>query len=133
MRKLYQAYQKNQVMTASNEKLLLMLFSGLVRFIKSAQSAIKNGDIAEANNSLIKAQAILSELMASLDRSVGKLAEDLFAIYEFMHRSLIEANIHKDEDKVQEVLEMAMELEETWSQAVRALTTEKEGAATAVR
>ena len=59
MERLYQKYQKNQVMTVSNEKLLLMLFEGLVRFIRSAQSALGEGDIAEVSNNLIKAQVFL--------------------------------------------------------------------------
>ena len=131
MERLYQKYQKNQVMTVSNEKLLLMLFEGLVRFIKSAQSALVKGDIAEVSNNLIKAQSILCELMASLDRSTGKLADGLFGIYEFMYRSLVEANVKKDEDKIQQVLEMAVDLQETWTEVARILSLEKEGAASA--
>jgi flagellar protein FliS len=131
LERLYQKYQKNQVMTVSNEKLLLMLFEGLVRFIKSAQSALVKGDIAEVSNNLIKAQSILCELMASLDRSTGKLADDLFGIYEFMYRSLVEANVKKDEDKIQQVLEMAVDLQETWTEVARILSLEKEGAASA--
>lgn len=125
MQKSYQAYQKNQVMTVSNDKLLLMLCNGLVRFIKNAQSAMNAGKVAETNNNLIKAQGILSELMASLDRDAGDFAENLFAIYEFMHRSLVEANVRKDGHQLQQILDMAVDLQETWNQVVQAANSHK--------
>lgn len=133
MHKSYQAYQKNQVTTVSSERLLLMLYDGLVRFIRNAYDALGEGKIAEVSNNLIKAQAIIGELMVSLDRNAGDFADSLFSIYDFMNRSLVEANIKKDMDQIGNVLEVALDLQEMWNEAVRALSTERDGAARIAR
>ena len=133
MQKSYQAYKKNQVMTVSGDRLLLMLVDGLVRFIKSAQAALASGNNGEANNNMIKAQEILSELMTSLDKSAGDFAENLFSIYEFMLQSLIQANVKKDEHQLSQILDMAVELQETWNQVVKTAHMEKAGSACIAR
>lgn len=126
MYKPYQAYQKNQVMTVSNDRLLLMLCDGLVRFIRNAESALTDGKIDEANKNLIKAQGILSELMVSLDRGAGSFTDNLLEIYEFLYHSLIEVNIKKDQEGLQHILEMALDLQEMWNEVVRMVSMEKE-------
>lgn len=126
MQKSFEVYQKNQIMTASNEKLLLLLCDGLVRFIRNGVSALEEGRIEDINTNLLKAQAIVSELMVSLDREAGEFAQNLYLVYEFLHRGLTEANIKKDAHLIQELLGLAMDLQGTWIAVARSLTSGRE-------
>lgn len=119
----FRLYQKNQVMTVSNDKLLLMLCDGLVKYIKNAICGFDSGNIQEINTNLLKAQSIVAELMASLDREAGEFADNLFQIYEYLYRGLMEANVKKDSSHIQELLGLAMEVQETWSAAAKILST----------
>lgn len=112
------AYQQNSVNTASKEKLMLMLYDGLVKFIRVGISGIEEKDINKSNTNFIKAQSIVLEFMSTLNMEVGgEMAKSLFALYDYMHRRLIEANIKKDIDIAKEVLDFAEELKDTFEQA----------------
>jgi flagellar protein FliS len=113
-------YQQNSVNTASKEKLLLMLYDGLVKFIKQGILAIEEKDIQRSNTNLIKAQNIIAEFMATLNMEVGgEISKTLMLLYDYMYRRLVEANIKKDAEIAKEVLEFAQELKETFEEAYR--------------
>lgn len=111
------AYKKNQVNTTSNENLVLMLYDGARKFINRAVKSINEGDTQEANNSLLRAQNIISELMAGINFEAGEIARQLYVLYEYMHFKLVQANIKKDCRDCEEVLTMVEELRTAWVQA----------------
>ena len=125
MQNPFGVYQKNQVMTVSGEKLLLMLCDGLVRFIRNAITASEKEDIQEINTNLLKAQGIVAEMMASLDTGSGEFAQNLFQIYEFLYKGLIEANVKKDAHLMQEMLSLAVSVQNTWSEAAKAVNSDR--------
>ena len=112
-------------MTVSNDKLLLMLCDGLVKYIRNAVSGFDCGNVQEINTNLLKAQSIVAELMAALDRESCEFADNLFQVYEYLYHGLIEANVRKDPCHIQELLELAVEVQETWSAAAKILSTGK--------
>lgn len=114
----YQQYQQNTVNTSTPQELTLMLYNGLVRFLKLAQQGIEEKDIEKANNNLIKSQRIVSEFICSLDTQY-EVSEGLFAMYDYMNRRLVEANIKKDKAIVEEIIGYAEELRDTWAQAMK--------------
>ncbi len=99
----YQQYQQNTVNTSSPQELTLMLYNGLVRFLKGAQQGIEEMDIEKANNFIIKSENIITEFMCTLDMQY-EVSNGLFVLYEYMNRRLIEANIKKDKANVEEVI-----------------------------
>lgn len=115
----YQQYRQNQVVTASPYQLLLMLFDGALRFVRQAGEALERRDNSGANNYLGRAQKIVAELMSSLDFRQGRLPEDLYKIYEYMYRRLVEANVRKSREPLEEVEGMLLELRESWAEAGR--------------
>ncbi len=115
----YQQYRHNQVTTAGPHQLLLMLFDGALRFVRQAGEALDRRDYSAANSCLGRAQQIIAELMGSLDFKQGKLPDNLFKIYEYLHFRLTEANINKSREPLQEVQRMLSELRESWAQAGR--------------
>ena len=114
----YQQYQQNSVNTASPQELTLMLYNGLVRFLKLAQQGIDEKDIEKVNNNIIKSQNIITEFMCTLDMQY-EVSNSLYAIYEYMNRRLLEANIKKDKAIIEEVTGYAEELRDTWVQAMK--------------
>lgn len=113
-------YQQNSVNTASKERLLLMLFDGLVKFIKQGITGIEEQDISKSNTNFTKAQSIILELIVSLNMEVGgEISRSLSLLYDYMHRRLVEANIKKDVSIATEVLNFAEELKETFEEAYR--------------
>lgn len=115
----YQAYQQSMVGTVSPEQLVLMLYNGSLRFLKQAQKGMKQHNIEQTHINLIKAQNIISELMMNLDMSQGQIAANLHALYDYMHRRLLDANIKKDMAPLEEVAGMLTELRDTWKTACR--------------
>lgn len=124
----YRAYQQNQVTTASPERLVAMLYEGAIRFLTQASSSCKEKKMEETHHNLIKAQAIVAELMSNVNRDTGEIGENLFLLYEYMHRRLVEANLKKDTDIMEEVKEMIISLRDTWLEAVGG-TREDDGSA----
>lgn len=114
----YNQYRENSVYTASPEELTLMLYNGLVKFIMKAQYAIQKDDIEGANENILKAQDIITELMSTLDMKY-EVAASLELLYDYMIRRLIEANVKKSSEILDEVLEFAKDLRDTWEQAMR--------------
>ncbi len=114
----YNQYKENSVYTATPEELTLMLYNGLVKFIMLAQSAIDGKNIERANNSIIRAQDIVREFQVTLDMKY-EVSKHLDNIYDYMYRRLIQANIKKDKDILEEVLGMAKDLRDTWTQAMK--------------
>jgi len=114
----YQKYQQAAVQTASGPQLLLMLYDGAIRFTRTGIEGIQQRNFEKANNNLIKAQAIIHELIAGLNHDYP-IAKDLLAIYEYMIHQLIQSNIRKDASKAQEVLDHLTELREAWGEAAK--------------
>lgn len=113
----YQSYQKNKYETASPHRLTWMLYNGAVQFAVRTQSAMKEGNLQETNQYIQKTQAVLYELMNSLNEAQGGvLAQNLKSLYIYMIDRLVQANIKKDPEMVEEVIAHLKELLSAWEQ-----------------
>ncbi len=110
-------YKRNNIQTAPPEKLILLLYSGAIRFLSLAEEGLEEQNIEKVNTNVGKVQNILSELMASLAFEQEEMASSLFQLYEYMHSELTRANIHKDPKKIQSVKKMLTELRDAWKTA----------------
>jgi flagellar protein FliS len=114
---VYKVYQKNSVLTASPGELTLMLYEGCVKFIRQAKIALRNGDYAEKNDKLQKAQAIITELMVTLDEK-QPISKDMMKMYDYIHRRLIVANIKNDSEIIDEVEKLVFDFRNTWKEVL---------------
>lgn len=96
-----------------------MLVDGAVKFVKRGRIAIEEKNISDAHNNLVRVQDIFSELMATLDRNVGKWAEDLFNLYAFINRTVAEANLKKDVKILDDAIELIVEVRDMWHEAYK--------------
>jgi flagellar secretion chaperone FliS len=110
------AYKESSILTAPPERLVVMLYDGAHRFLAQAAAAMRQGDVAHTNDRLQRAEAIISELNATLDMSAGEVAERLRAIYIFCRRHLGEARVERSPEKVEAVSRLLGELRESWAQ-----------------
>jgi flagellar protein FliS len=116
----YQAYRQTQAQTAAPGELIVMLYRGAARFVASAVEALEAHDVEAAHKFLMKAQAIISELLESLDlKQGGEIASNLASIYEFLYQRLVEANLRKDPAPAREVELLLRELLPAWEEAAR--------------
>lgn len=113
-------YKRIEVESATPGKLLLMLYDGAIEYSKLASQYIKDNNEIESMHYIGRVQAIITELMNSLNlESGGEIAMNLFALYEYMLFSLIEAGKSKALDKVLYVQELLEGLRDSWNKAIK--------------
>lgn len=116
----YNTYKSNSVNYASKEQLLLMLLDGAVKFSKIGRQAIIDKDIKKSHENIVKTQDIFYELIASLDvNKGGQWAQSMISIYDFIVRRLMDANIKKDINIMNEVIPLIEEVRDTWNEAYK--------------
>ncbi len=114
MQKGYSAYQQNNTMVESSEKLVTMLYEGILKFTGLAKRAMLNKDYEKKSYYISRTSDIYVELIASLDMKGGEIAEYLYGLYNYQLTLLAEANITNDVAKFDEALNVASVLIEAW-------------------
>lgn len=111
-------YKDNKILTATPAELTLMLYEGAVKFCNIAIIAIENRDIKKANTNIIKAEKIITELRATLDFKYP-VAGQFEMVYDYIYRKLIESNIKKDTEPLEEALTYIREMRDTWKDVMK--------------
>ena len=126
----YNAYKETNVKTASQGRLVVLLYEEAVRQLTLASSLFSEDsnlpvqNIERFGKSILKSQEIITELQVSLDMEKGgEIAKNLMALYIFFNRQLTDANIQKDKAIVESILKMMSELCESWRQAAASSAT----------
>lgn len=114
----YATYQNNSVNTSTPGELTLMLYNGCLKFIEQAKRALEEGNIQDKNTSIQKAQAIISELMLTLDQSVP-VAKNMLILYDFANSRLIDGNIKNDTTLLDEASDIIKEFRDAWKQVIQ--------------
>ncbi len=112
------AYQRNAILTATPPELTLMLYEGAIKFCNIGILAIEKNDYEKANTNIKKAQAIITELRVTLDRKYP-VWEDFERVYDYIYRRLVEGNIHKDIEIIEDALKYIREMRDTWKEVMR--------------
>lgn len=114
----YEQYKNNSILTASGPELTLMLYNGAIKFCNLAREAIMNKDIQKSHENIIKAENIIDELKFTLDKKYP-IAEEMDRLYTYIHQLLVQANIKKDIQKLDDALELIREFRDTWQEAMK--------------
>ncbi len=110
-------YLEQKILTAKPEELTLMLYDGVVRFLKQAQLFNTQKDIEKTNNALIRAQDIIDELNVTLNMEY-EISRNLRSLYVFMKTRMVEANVKKSSEIMEELIDLATDMRDTWKEAM---------------
>lgn len=115
-----QRYREEAILSASPQRLLAMLYDRLVLDIERGEAAQLRGDWQTANTELQHAQQIVSELSASLT-DAWEGSASLRALYTYLLRTLLGANIRRDPARTRECLELIIPLRDAWHAAAESV------------
>lgn len=112
-------YQTNQILTASQEQILIMLYDGAIRFCRQAIIANDTGNTLTKLEKISKTFAIITEFSNSLNHEIGgEIAADLDGLYHFMLRELNLARTDTSGEQLRNVEKLLVDLRETWGEAI---------------
>lgn len=120
-------YRETRIKTASQGQLIIMLYNEAVRQLDQALGLMELNDsqkrdparIEKIGKAIVKTQEIMSELMVSLDfEQGGDIAKNLFSLYTWFNRELMEANISQSTRRIASVRNLIDDLRGTWQEIV---------------
>ena len=114
----YAQYERNKIMTATPAELTLMLYEGAIKFGNIAIKAIEDGDMEKAHANIVKVENIIDEFHRTLDFKYP-VAQDFENIYSYLSRRLVEANMKKDKEIMEEVVKHLRSVRDTWKEVMR--------------
>ena len=121
-----EAYRQQRILNAPPEHLTLMLYNGCLKFIDDGRAFLEQKNYEEANNSLQKAQRIISEFRLTLNFDY-EISHQLLPLYNYIYDRLVEGNIKSDLAQIDEAKGIVTELRDAWVQAMKTARIEKGG------
>jgi flagellar protein FliS len=135
------SYKEAKVKTAGQGQLIIMLYDEAVKQLTKATELLQinqndkkdPGKIEQIAKAIMKTEEIITELTVSLDfEQGGEISKNLFALYTWFNRELVEANINHDIKRISTVKDMLADLRNTWSTVANQKITENPNRETAV-
>jgi len=129
------SYKEAKVKTAGQGQLIVMLYDEAVKQLTKATELLNlntkekkdPGRIEQISKAVMKTEEIITELTVSLDfEQGGEISRNLFALYTWFNRELVEANINSDINRILTVKNMLSDLRNTWSAVANQKITEKQ-------
>ena len=114
----YAQYSNSKVLTASPAELTLMLYDGAIKFCNIAIMGIEQNDIQKAHTNIKKVERIIEEFRTTLDRKYP-VAEDFDRVYVYLLKRLLEANVKKDKEILEEVNVHLRSMRDNWKDVMR--------------
>lgn len=113
----YNTYAQNNIGVESPEKLIQMMYEGILRFNMQAKRSIMESDIEKRTYWVNRSSAVISELINVLDYNQGDISHYLSGLYTYQLRLLAEANIYNDSTKIDEVSQVFKGLLDAWKES----------------
>ena len=110
----YAQYNNSKVLTASPAELTLMLYEGAIKFCNIAEEK----DVEKAHNNIRKVQNIIGYLQSTLDTKYP-VAQDFINIYDYLSKRLLEANVKKDKEILEEINMHLHSVRDNWKEVMR--------------
>lgn len=114
----YAKYKNNAINTATPEELTLMLYNGALKFCNQAMLAFESKDYMKANKLIQKVEDIIREFQITL-KPEYEISAQLDALYDYIYRCLVKANIQKDMKLLTEATDLIRNMRDTWKEAMK--------------
>ncbi len=112
-----QSYRKTNIITSDPTRLIVMCYEGAIDSLKRAKQKIHEKDYEGKGIAIIKAQDIIEELICSLDFEKGdEIANNLESLYTYMINRIVQGDLNKDVEPIDEVIGMLSELLSAWQE-----------------
>ena len=109
---------------ASPAELTLKLYDGAIKFCNMAIAGIEENNIEKAQNNIRKVENIISEFQATLNHK-SATADDFNNVYVYLKERLIEANMKKDKEILEEVLKHLRTMRDTWKEVMKLAASQR--------
>lgn len=130
MNKAANEYLKAKVLTATAEQLQMMLYDGAIRFCEKALVGLDQKQFDVSYTALSRAQKVLLELHGSLKHNIAPdLCANLASLYMWCYKRLVDANLKRDREAVEQALQILKYQRETWAMLLERLGRKNAGAA----
>lgn len=113
----YAEYNRNKVLTASPAELTLLLYEGAIKFCNIAIIGLEQNDMEKVHNNIIKVENIIEEFQATLNHKYP-VAEDFEKIYDYIYSLLVNANVKKDPEILNQALVEIRGMRDTWKEVM---------------
>lgn len=114
----YGQYNNSRILTASPAELTLMLYEGAIKFCNIAIAAVEEKDVEKAHTNIRKVERIIDYLRQTLDMKYP-VAEHFERIYTYLSQRLIEANLRKDREILEEINGHLRTMRDTWKEVMK--------------
>lgn len=107
---------ESNVMSASPHQLIMMLFDGAQSGLRTARLHMQAGNVAEKGKAISRVLDIVNNgLLAALDTEQGgDMSERLASLYEYVGEVLLQANLHNDEQRLDEAARLLDSIGSAW-------------------
>ena len=113
-------YNISKVNVNDPGSIILMSYETVIASLRKSIHHIEKKNIEEANNNIVKAQLIVSELNHALKKELAKeLCESLSKLYNYIYDRLIDANVNKDKEPIEECIRLLTNVYEGWKEIVK--------------
>lgn len=120
----YAQYANSKILTASPAELTLMLYEGAIKFGNIATMAMEKKDIQKASDNIKKVRRIVDELNNTLNMKYP-VAKDFERVYNYLLRRLVDANVSKDPEDMEEIVGHLRSMRDTWKGVMEKCREEK--------
>ncbi len=109
---------EDSIMTASKDELTLMLYDGALKFCNQAIMAIEKKDMSKAHSLIIRIEDIIREFQVTLNHDY-EISKQLDPLYDYMYRRLVDANVEKNIEILNEVRDLIRDFRDMWKEAMK--------------
>ena len=109
-------YLETQILTATPQRLRLMLIEGAIRQARAAQTAWEANNAADGLEAVGRCRNIVSELIAGIRPELTPEAKQVLGVYMFLFSTLVEAQLGRDAQRLADVVRVLEEERLTWQQ-----------------
>ena len=119
MSRIANAYLQAQVLTASPERLHLMVTDAAIRFARQAAAALENQDIEGAFHALHQSRDCVNEILTGITSEPNPdLAEQLRGLFVFVQQNLARADLARDVQLIRDALTILESHRATWLELI---------------
>lgn len=114
----YAQYQNSKILTASPAELTLMLYDGAIKFGNMAIQAMNEKDVQKSHTNIVKVERIIEEFRCTLNRDYP-VSQDFDNVYVYLLQRLLECNISKNPEIMEEIVSHLRSMRETWVEVMK--------------